>query len=103
MQELALRHEISSFKAPNGRANRASVVNLLFRESFDHPHLPTIQIQCTKSVPPDMIASAHRLFKLSPTYVVIHRAATNVWIPTTLMKKSHALLLQDDDGGRNML
>ena len=102
MQELALRHEISSFKAPNGRANRASVVNLLFRESFDHPHLPTIQIQCTKSVPPNMIASAHRLFKLSPTYV-IHRAATNVWIPTTLMKKSHALLLQDDDGGRNML
>ena len=55
-----------------------------------------------KIVPPDMIASAHRLFKLSPTYV-IHRAATNVWIPTTLMKKSHALLLQDDDGGRNML
>ena len=56
-----------------------------------------------KCLPPDMIASAHRLFKLSPTYVVIHRAATNVWIPTTLMKKSHALLLQDDDGGRNML
>ena len=52
---IGCRRSPDSSKAPNGRAN--SVVNLLFRESFDHPHLPTYYTNSKNKKSPLMLSA----------------------------------------------